>query len=56
MIQSGGILADLYATTPQVKSFKKSAPDLAQVATEYYVNKGINELKKINQAKVQEQR
>ena len=43
MIQSGGILATILqgATIPQVKTFKKAAPDLAQAATEHYVNKGI---------------
>ena len=30
-----------------VKAFKKAAPKLGEIATEYYVNKGINKLKNI---------
>ena len=30
-----------------VKAFKKAAPKLGKIATEYFVNKGINKLKNI---------
>ena len=58
MIQSGGILGDLLMAIPQVmflagkEALKKVslapklAPILAEKATEYYINKGINELNK----------
>ena len=57
MMQSGGILADLLAAIPQVmfhtgvQGFKKTAPELPEIATEYYVNKGINKLKKFKSSK-----
>ena len=50
LIQSEGILADLIAAIPQVmfhagmKAFEKAAPELAETATKYYVNKGVNKL------------
>ena len=55
MIQSGGILGDLIAALQQVmyltgkEVWKKDislAPKLAGKATEYHINKGINELSK----------
>ena len=55
MMQSGGILGDLIVAIPQVifltgkDSLKKDvslALKLARKATEYYINKGINELNK----------
>ena len=37
------------------KVFEKVAPELAKMAAKYYVNKGINKLKKLlRQVKVQE--
>ena len=59
MIQSGGFLADLLASIPKVMFqtgveaerikkrctlAKNAVPDLVEKATEYYINKGINEL------------
>ena len=41
MMQSGKILADLDATIPQVKAFKKAAPDIfpnIMLIKEYYIN------------------
>ena len=66
-IQSGGSLADLIGTVPQLmfhlraRAFRKSitlakiaAPELAEKATEYYINKGINSFdKNLHQVKLQ---
>ena len=63
MLQSGGILGELLVAIPQTKfltgkeALKKGtllAPKLAEKATEYYINKGINKLNRnLNQVKVQ---
>ena len=51
-MQYGGILGDLIGPMPQsvyhagVETYKWTAPELAEMAKKYYINKGINKLKK----------